>query len=200
MAGYSSMHIVAWVVSICSSQVIHSEEIISFVQDGFCRFEILTSSLYIGFLAFWLLIGCGCVTTILVFSISTHCYIKDNVLESNQEVKKAVVKNLFYNAAAAILTLFSSIVPAAFPLIQAHLMGPRIITLLVLYVLRFVLSCTSLLTPLVALCVLNPFRDAKQKIRRILCMKTSAPDARIIAPSVDMVAESATYKQNSTTV
>ena len=84
---------------------------------------------------------------IVFFSIVLYRFLKKNMLEGNVEVKKAVSKNLFYLAVAAVLAtifqIFSSLIRSILPDYRYFIAYN--------YFLRVFLNFPSIATPIVAI-------------------------------------------------
>lgn len=73
-----------------------------------------------------------CVT--ITFSILTYCYIKNNTILENAELKKAIAKNLLYLLIASVLSLIYNLGPSTFPIITRALEDRSIIAITMFFV------------------------------------------------------------------
>jgi hypothetical protein len=95
--------------------------------------------------------------------------LKKNTLEGNVDVKKAVSKNLFYLAAAVVVTTICQILPSFSPLIRLILPDYRY-SIAYNYFLRLVINAPNIATPIIAIYALKPVQLAmKNAFKKILC-------------------------------
>ena len=98
----------------------------------------------------------------MVMIIITFVYIKKHTLEGSVQLKKAVAKVLVYIFIASIVTFPGTIVPGAVTFI-VHLIipGSSTVTMTVRsYLTRFLFGVPGIATPIVAIALLKPVRDA----------------------------------------
>ena len=94
-----------------------------------------------------------------MFSLLTYCYVKKNTLQDNVEVKKAIIKNLIYLAVSVIASLITDVAPTFIPYIMVS--DSRFIYMILLhYIFDTIIIVTNLSTPIAAIIILKPIRDA----------------------------------------
>ena len=106
----------------------------------------------------------------IVMIIVTFVYIKKHTLEENVQIKKAVAKVLVYIFIASIVTFIGTIVPALSFLI---IPGSTIVIMTARsYLARLLFSVPGIATPIVAIALLKPVRDAiKTMPKNLFCKK-----------------------------
>ena len=116
--------VITWIVSISVGILPFFDQFELFNNNGFCR-NLTSTSLYyvvIGSFLSSAVIG-SCI--IVFFSIISYRVLKKNTLDGNVEVKRAVSKNFFYLAVAAVFATISQIFPSFSPLIRSILLDYR---------------------------------------------------------------------------
>ena len=163
--------VITWAVSIAIGILPYFNEFEFFNNAGFCR-NLTTAVLYPavigGFLAS-AIIGSG---IIVFFSIISYRYLKKNTLEGNVDVKRAVSKNLFYLAVAAVLATISQIFPSFGPLVRSILPDYRYF-LAWNYFLRVIISFPNIATPIVAIYALKPVQLAMKTSFKKICKQNN---------------------------
>jgi hypothetical protein len=163
---------ISWVINLLLSLAPYFEEVfVNVSNDGVCDTSAqLPFFVLIAFAIIGEAILCFIVTAI--FSALIYKYMKNNVLEDNAEVKRAVAKNLIYILVTAFLSFFSDIAPISYPIIR-NVLGDSIILvelIVLFYICRVLLKLTSIITPISMITTLKPIRLAmKQLFQRILC-------------------------------
>ena len=159
--------VVLWALPILSSQVVYSDDIRVSVGIGICRVGS-RAPIYVGFITFWLILGFVYLCVIFSFGLATQVYIRNNILQENGAVKRAVAKNLIYHVIAASMSFASSAIPTIFHLTLFALKGRRVEQHILLYTLRITFSIVSLITPIASICILKPVRDSLKAMFRCL--------------------------------
>ena len=163
--------VITWAVSIAIGILPYFDEFEFFNNAGFCR-NLTTAVLYPavigGFLAS-AIIGSG---IIVFFSIISYRYLKKNTLEGNVDVKRAVSKNLFYLAVAAVLATISQIFPSFGPLVRSILPDYQYF-LAWNYFLRVIVSFPNIATPIVAIYALKPVQLAMKTSFKKICKRNN---------------------------
>ena len=165
--------VITWAVYIAIGILPYFDEFEFFNNAGFCR-NLTTAVLYPavigGFLAS-AIIGSG---IIVFFSIISYRYLKKNTLEGNVDVKRAVSKNLFYLAVAAVLATISQIFPSFGPLVRSILPDYRYF-LAWNYFLRVIVSFPNIATPIyiVAIYALKPVQLAMKTSFKKICKQNN---------------------------
>ena len=156
--------LIPWVLAVGLSQLTYSREFGVSIEGGFCTID--PTPLYIAVLiTVWVVEVIGCLPIIVIFSVLTYLYIRNNVLEGNSEIKKAITRNLFYHLAAAVFSLLH-LIPTVFPLVFANAEVNVTAMLVMYYILNFVFRLPSLFTPVVTIIMLDPLRKA---VKKLLC-------------------------------
>ena len=108
----------------------------------------------------------------IIMAIITFVYIKKHTLEGNVQIKKAVAKVLVYIVIASILGFIGTIAPAVTFIIELIVTGSDIVPLTARsYIHVFIFGVPGIATPLVAIALLKPLRDAIKTIPRNLFCK-----------------------------
>jgi hypothetical protein len=172
----SSSLVITWAVSITIGILAYFDQFEVFNNNGFCR--IVTTALFYHItISFFLASAVIGSSVIVFFSILSYRFLKKNILEGNVAVKKAVSKNLFFLAAAAVFTTICQIFPSFSPLIRSILPDYRYF-IAYNYLLRLLIIFPNIATPIIAICALKPVQLAiKHSFTKILCKqnKTVAP-------------------------
>ena len=170
--------VITWAVSIAIGILPYFDQFELFNNNGFCR-NLTTAVLYpivIGGFLCSAIIG-SCI--IVFFSIISYRFSKKNTLEGNVDVKRAVAKNLFYLAVAAVLATISQIFPSFSPLIRSVLPDYRYF-IAWNYILRVIISFPNIATPIVAIYALKPVQLAIKNSFKKICKQNNtvipAPD------------------------
>ena len=176
----SSSIAITWAVSITIGILAYFEQFEVFNNNGFCR--IVTTALFyhvtISFFLSSAIIG-SAIT--VFFSILSYRFLKKNTLEGNVDVKKAVSKNLFFLAVAAVVTtIICQILPSVSPLIRLILPDYRYL-IAYNYFLRLVINFPNIATPIIAIYALKPVQLAiKNAFKKILCKRNNT-----VAPATE---------------
>ena len=109
----------------------------------------------------------------IIVVIITFVYIKKNTLAENAQIKKAVAKVLVYIIIASIISFIGTIVPAVSFIVRLILPGSTIASLTARsYLARLVFGVPGIATPIVAIALLKPVREAiKTMPRNLFCRK-----------------------------
>lgn len=161
--------VVSWIFAFLVGILPYFDLFGLFKNNGFCYIdpEALFFKLCAGLtVAICVIMLC----IIILFGILTFIYIKKNTLEENEEIKKAVAKNLIF---AAIFSLVYNVTPAFFPLIRDALVGKSVIIIIIInYIIRVFLNLPTIFTPIAAMIILKPIRLAlKQVVKCAFCKK-----------------------------
>ena len=128
----------------------------------------ITASVLMALLLLFLIIQIVCCALTVVF-------IKENVLEGNTSVKKAVSKVLLYLTITSILSIIYCISLIVIPFISGNKVA------LSYFFRRLVLNIPAVATPIVALIWLKPIRVAiKTMVKKVLCRPNNQ-----VAPAPD---------------
>ena len=161
--------VITWAVSISIGILPYFDQFELFNNNGFCR-NLTSAALYPivigGFLASAIIGSC----IIVFFSIISYRYLKKNTLEGNVDVKRALSKNLFYLAIAAVLATISQVFPSFSPLIRSVLPDYRYF-LAWNYILRVIISFPNIATPIVAIFALKPVNLAMKNSFKKMCKR-----------------------------
>ena len=174
----SSSIAITWAVSITIGKLAYFEQFEVFNNNGFCR--IVTTALFyhitISFYVSSAIIGSAIN---IFFSILSYRFLK-NTLEGNVDVKKAVSKNLFFLAMAAVVTTICQILPSVSPLFRLILPDYRYL-IAYNYFLRLVINFPNIATPIIAIYALKPVQLAiKNAFKKILCKRNNT-----VAPATE---------------
>ena len=164
--------VITWAVSITIGILAYFDHFEVFNNNGFCR--IITTSLFyhvtISFFLSSAIIG-SAIT--VFFSILSYRFLKKNTLEGNVDVKKAVSKNLFFLAVAAVVTTVCQILPSTSPLIRLILPDYRYF-IAYNYLLRLLINFPNIATPIIAIYALKPVQLAiKNAFKKIVCKRNN---------------------------
>ena len=109
----------------------------------------------------------------IIIVIVMLVYIKKHTLEGNVQIKKAVAKVLIYIIIASIVTFISTIAPAVNFILRLIIPGSTIVTTTARsYFYRLIFSVSGIATPIVAIALLKPVRDAiKTMPKNLFCKK-----------------------------
>ena len=143
-----------------------------FNNNGFCR--IVTTALFyhitISFFLSSAIVG-PCI--IVFFSIISYRFLKRNTLEDNADVKRAISKNLFYLAVAAVVTTICQILPSFSPLIRTILPNYKYF-IAYNYFNRLLINFPNVATPIVAIYALKPVQLAmKSAFKKVICKRNN---------------------------
>ena len=160
----------SWVLSLGYSTIPYFPGFGLVNDNGYCGVDsesvLLRSSLPVIQLE-----GLICVVIVISFSILTYCYTKKSTMEGSTEVKKAVVKNLYYLMISTIISFSFSFMPALFPFIRAALSGSFwIIPIVVNNMFTLFLTLPSVATPIAAVVILKPVRAALRGVCIKMCI------------------------------
>ena len=173
---------ISWIASISISIIPYFDEFGLTNNNGICGMDSNgTPTTSIGAIVVALIFIC----IIIVFCLLTYCYVKKNTLQDNVEVKKAVIKNLIYLAVSVIVSLITDVAPTFIPYINDTLRDKRFIyMILVHYILDAIIIMTYLSTPIAAIIILKPIRDAlKGGIKKLFsCCKENQ-----VSPLTDQI-------------
>ena len=150
--------------------------------NGICSVSIFSSPLYMISTVLSTMLSLVFLIIQIVMAIVTFVYIKKHTLEGNVQIKKAVAKVVAYFVIASIITFISSIVPAVSFITRLIIPGSTIApTTARIYFTRLIFSVPGIATPLVAIALLKPVRDAiKTMLKNMFCKKDNR-----IHPTVD---------------
>ena len=168
----SSSLVITWAVSITIGILAYFDHFEVFNNNGFCR--IVTTALFyhvtISFFLSSAIIG-SAIT--VFFSILSYRFLKKNTLEGNVDVKKAVSKNLFFLAVAAVFTTVCQTLPSFSPIIRLNLPDYRYF-IAYNYLLRLLINFPNITTPIIAIYALKPVQLAiKNAFKKIVCKRNN---------------------------
>ena len=127
----------------------------------FCYTEELVSGLLIGMSVLFFVGAMFFFSIQLIWCILTVIYMKRNVLEGDIPVKKAIAKVLGHMTAVSVLSFISLFLPPFIAFIFITLPDRNLATFLVgIYVTYVFANITAFPTPIVAIILLKPVRDA----------------------------------------
>lgn len=156
--------VISWIVSIAIASSVYVSGFSSF-SDAFCDIAQAPFStvpiVSVQVLALIFL----CI--IIVFSILTYCYVKNNILEDDVEVKKAVTKIMLFLFILSLVSFFANVLPSSSLFIKAEKM--LVIVILFNYIFRVLLNLISIATPIVMIIILKPLRLAMKKVFECMC-------------------------------
>jgi hypothetical protein len=160
--------VITWAVSVTIGTLASFDQFEVINNNGICR--VITTALFyhitISFVLSSTVVG-SCI--IVFFSILSYRFLKKNTLEGNVDVKRAVSKNLFFLAAAAVVTTISQIFPSFSPLIRSIFPDYRY-SIAYTYFLQLVINVPNIATPIIAIYALKPVQLAiKNAFKKILC-------------------------------
>jgi hypothetical protein len=162
--------VITWAVSVTIGTLASFDQFEVINNNGICR--VITTALFyhitISFVLSSTVVG-SCI--IVFFSILSYRFLKKNTLEGNVDVKRAASKNLFFLAAAVVITTICQILPSFSPLIRLILPDYRY-SIAYNYFLRLVISFPNIATPIIAIFALKPVQLAtKNAFKKILLCK-----------------------------
>ena len=137
---------------------------------GFCTVNLFSAS-YIG-MAVSLIVGAMFFLSMqLICCILTFTYIKQNVLEGDSLVKRAIAKILRYMVVVSVLSFISSVLPYFIAMIFENIPDRNVATFLaIVYVIRVFTNITAFPTPIVTIILLKPVRDAIKTMSKKVCL------------------------------
>ena len=142
-------------------------------NNGFCTANSSTP-IFKGTAASLVLVSLTFVSIQVICSVSVIVYTKNNVLEGNIAVKRAVAKVAGYLIVASILSFFNTITPIANPLIKNAIPENNIVgAALVNYLLRLIFNVPAVATPIVGIILLKPLCIAIKNISKKACTCSS---------------------------
>ena len=159
---------ISWIASIGFSIFLFFAEFEVLNNYGFCDANSNSNNV-VGVIIF-IVQALILICIIIVFSLLTYCYVKKNTLQDNVEVKKAIVKNLFYLTVYVIISVITIFGPVFFHYSkEATDMKRLIYILLVDYLVQVAVYLPYMSIPIAAIIILKPIRDAlKQGIRKTM--------------------------------
>ena len=109
----------------------------------------------------------------IVMAIVTCVYIKKHTLEGNAQIKKAVARVLVYIVTVSINTSISTIIPPLSFLIWRQFPGSTTVVTVTArnYIDSLITSVPNIATPIIAIVLLKPVRDAIKKMSTMLFCK-----------------------------
>ena len=120
------------------------------------------------------------LSLVVTFCTLTYCYIKRNASEENTSIKKAVAKTLLYSTIKVSFRVVVSLVSVVILVGLSSNFSTRTATFIdttYFYIMELVLQAIALLTPVTAILILKPLRDAfgemKEKVCSCCCKRTS---------------------------
>ena len=128
---------------------------------GFCYSEKLGSGLFMGMIVLFFVAAMFFFSIQLIWCILTVIYMKRNVLEGDIPVKKAIAKVLGHMTAVSVLSFINFFLPFFITSIFTSLPDRNLATFLVGIYMPYAFShITAIPTPIVAIILLKPVRDA----------------------------------------
>ena len=157
--------VISWVAALAFGAIPYTPEFS--VISGACDFFNYTSPIVFVPLGVASAVIIACLSVTVVFSTLSFCYVKNNTLEGDVELKTAATKNLAYLIFAAALSFVYNFIPISYPAIFSAV-SPA-----VSIVLNFVLNLPpiglSIATPIVTIAVLKPVNSAIKNILKKMC-------------------------------
>ena len=150
--------------------------------SGICTIRIFSSPVYVIITILSAMFSLVFLIIQIVMAIITFVYIKKHTIEGNVQMKKAVTKVLVYLVIASSFSFISSIVPAVSFVMRLVIPDSNIaFTTARVYFTQLFFSIPTIATPIVAIAILKPVRDAiKTMLKSMFCKKDSR-----IHPTVD---------------
>lgn len=159
-----------WIVSLVLG-ISYASMANTFNDAGFCG-SLPNSFFFATLVIIWLVAISSTITT-LIFAFLTIWYIKHNILEENKEIKKAIAKNLFFFSIGTVMIVIINVITTIHNNVVTRGVAatPRSITikLAVIYIITLVVVLLGLSTPVVALIILKPIRDALKQVQKKIC-------------------------------
>ena len=148
-------------------------DFVRYINGGICSVRIYTSILFPISASLVTIVAITFLIIQIVMIIVTFVYIKKHTLEGNVQIKKAVAKVLVYIFIASIVSFIDTIVPAVSFIVRLIIPGSTIVTNTAeSYFARLLFSVPGIATPLVAIALLKPVRDAiKTMPKNLFCKK-----------------------------
>ena len=174
---------ISWIASISISIIPYLDEFGLSNNNGLC--ELNSNGIAsIGATVMALIFIC----IIIVFSLLTYCYVKKNTLQDNVEVKKAIIKNLIYLAVSVIVSLICDVAPTLIPYINDSLRDKQFIYIIsVHYIFDAIIIVTYLSTPIAAIIILKPIRQAlKGGIKKLCSCCKENQDSPMITDQIEL--------------
>ena len=175
---------ISWIVILIMSGLIgqFGTPGLGHYASGICTIRIFSSLVYPIITVLSGMISLVFLIIQIVMAIVTSVYIKKHTLEGNVQIKKAVAKILAYLVIASIFSFVNSIVPVVSFLMRLVIPDSNIaFTTARVYFTQVFFSFPSLATPLVAIAILKPLREAmKIMLKKMFCKKDNR-----IRPTVD---------------
>ena len=140
--------------------------------NGFCASAKALSAVYIGTFVFFTIGTLFFMSIEIICFILTVIYVKRNVLEGSTSVKNAFTKLLGYMAVASVLSFINSFLPSLIPFAVEYLnkQQSNLVTFLAIYYTTRVLPIINAsATPIVAIILLKPVRDAIKTMGMKVC-------------------------------
>ena len=141
--------------------------------NGICSVPIYTSVLFTISTSLTTSIAFILLVVQIIIIIITFVYIKKNTLTENAQIKKAVAKVLVYIIIASIISFVGTIFPAVSFIVRLIIPGSTIVTMTARsYFSRLVFGVPGIATPIAAIALLKPVREAiKTMPRNLFCKK-----------------------------
>ena len=141
--------------------------------NGICSVRIYSSILFAISASLATILAFIFLIIQIVMIIVTFVYIKKHTLEGSVQLKKAVAKVLVYIFIASIVTFIGTIAPALSFIVHLIIPGSTTVTMTVrIYLTRLLFSVPGIATPIVAIALLKPVRDAiKTMTKNLFCKK-----------------------------
>ena len=155
------------------STILLPPDFVRYINGGLCSIRIHTSILFTASASLITIVAFTFLIIQIVMLIITFVYIKKHTLEGSVQLKKAVAKVLVYIFIASIVTLIGTIVPALSFILHLIIPGYNAVTSTARnYLSRLLFSVPGIATPLVAIALLKPVRDAiKTMTKNLFCKK-----------------------------
>ena len=142
-------------------------------NNGRCVIKIQSNIFYLAITGLLYAVSLIFLIIQIVMIIITFVYIKKHTLEGNVQIKKAVAKVIAYLFFGSIIAFISTILPAWSFVIQLIIPGSTTATVTTrIYLNRLILGVPGIATPIAAIALLKPVRDAiKTMLKNLFCKK-----------------------------
>ena len=167
---------VSWIVAIVLGNLSCLPQSGVMNEIGICSIDVSNIIFRTTIIPIALTVDVVCMGVTLIFSVFTYKYVKHNTLGDNAELMKSVTKLLVYFCVVAGLSLISDVLPAATHAIRdaAAASGGIVGIFAMEHILNIIYIAPSFATPLVAIFLLKPIRDAlKATAKKIFCVQQS---------------------------
>ncbi len=166
---------VGWVLSISWSMPVYVPSYgFQLRSDGtFCILSVTESTailFYLHLAISWLVIGIVACVVATVFALCTHCYIKQNIILENEDIKRAVMKTALALTASNAVNVFGALlIPTASAFVRVK--GQFAAFLLAYYIPLGFMAASSLPTPIVMIALLKPVQISLKELFPCCCRR-----------------------------